>query len=209
MNSIGYKIKLNFSAKIVERNKQDQIHSDLGHFQLVTEIHHFNWNGIRDKPYIPKQEVISVRHSIGSKSSSEKKLESGRNGRWELPALTAERAETMWRRLWGANGSFHMWWEAWAKRCMSKNLYKIVRAMTHVERASCYRHCCGIGIPLNRADLAAGRCHCPNCGVCFSVFLSLWPCSFSLRVLRLFLSSVQTSNVIHTVGVILSAGHWA
>lgn len=81
MNSIGYKIKLNVSAKIVERSKQDQIHSDLGHFQLVTEIHHFNLNGIRDKPYIPKQEVISGRHSIGSKSSSEKKLESGRYGR--------------------------------------------------------------------------------------------------------------------------------
>lgn len=88
-----------------------------------------------------------------------------------------------------------------------RKICKIVRTMTHVEQASCYRHRYGIGIPLNRADLAAGRCRCPNCGVCFSVFLSLRPCSFSLRVLRPFLSSVQTSSDVHTVGVILSAGH--
>lgn len=108
---------------------------------------------------------------------------------WQMRVVCSESRELEQRRC-GVGCGEHIevstCGEKYEPKDVCRRICKIMRAMTHVERASCYRHHHGIGIPLNRADLAAGRCRCPNSGVRFSVFWSLRPCSFSLRVLRPF-----------------------
>lgn len=138
--------------------------------------------GFMINPTFPKQEVISLRHSIGSTTSSQKKSE------WQVRqtrVACSDSREVEQRRCGigcGEQMEISTCGEKFEPKDACQRICKIVRAMTHIERASCYRHRYGI----NRADLAAGRCLCPNCEVCFSVFLSLRLCSFSLRVLRPF-----------------------